>query len=582
MPFFSDTRETSARYGRYITEFQDLCKRHEVSSGTPEDFYRLAPKLAYDERFRADFCTLTRSVAQSEEGHLTLTRILTIIAVAMGGESIDMIGTAGAVPVSLVVVFLAGVGGWSENENSTTAAPETIKAATLQTVATTGRQEFVDEEQEALELERRLAAEPNDLQGVTASLFGNPALVKEALGRLELHTLELKLHLDSIDSRMERIEPHLDDLTSRLSTEPPRHMDNGHQVRAQLPVMRYSQSALDVASAMDLSAPSRAESAIHLPAIAPSKSQHSPSKPQPSTSNSPTTPSSQTREQKEMYKLRRLYRLLSGLAVLVVVMASVLGFLLYNNYGRLMKNQIGRILARERGDATTVKAASTPAASGANNVVSPDAAATIEAPVQRKIEPGPQAVTKPKPVETSKPIVPSGFGEAARKINLESAKEEEPLKPPAIHLADALPGAIAAAPDGYWGQPADHGESIVSNASNSAGMTLPAAGDKEVITREARTKIFVPAGSLVRNAIASPPPIYPSTARQARIEGEVVLQALISEKGMVESVSVVSGPGPLQNAAVEALRRWRFKPYLLEGHPVAVRTFVDFRFKMAY
>jgi hypothetical protein len=55
MPFFSDTRETSARYGRYITEFQDLCKRHEVSSGTPEDFYRLALKLAYDERFRADF-----------------------------------------------------------------------------------------------------------------------------------------------------------------------------------------------------------------------------------------------------------------------------------------------------------------------------------------------------------------------------------------------------------------------------------------------------------------------------------------------------------------------------------------------
>ncbi|WP_035349075.1 hypothetical protein [Edaphobacter aggregans] len=61
MPFFSDARETSARYGRYIAEFQELSKRHEVSSGTPEDFYRLAAKLASDERFRADFCTLTRS-----------------------------------------------------------------------------------------------------------------------------------------------------------------------------------------------------------------------------------------------------------------------------------------------------------------------------------------------------------------------------------------------------------------------------------------------------------------------------------------------------------------------------------------
>ena len=570
MPFFSDTRETSARYGRYIAEFQELCKRHEVSSGTPEDFYRLAPKLAYDEGFRADFCTLARSVAQREEGHLTLTRILTIIAIAMGGESIDMIGTAGAVPVSLVVVFLAGVGGWSENETNNAAAPEIIKAATLQVVATTGGQEFMDEEQEALELERRLGAEPSDLQGVTASLFGNPALVKEALGRLELHTLELKLHLDSIDSRMERIEPHLDDLTSRLSTvEPSRHKENGHQVRAQLPVMRYSQSALDVATAADLHAPSKHESAIHAPVMAPS--------------NSPIAPSSQTRELKEAYELRRLYRLLSALAMLLVVMASVLGFLLYNNYGRQMKSEIGRIFAGVRGDATTRTIASAPAARDASNFVSPVAAVTIEAPV-RKIEKGPAvAKLKPEPVATSEAIIPNGFGKAARKINVERAKEEEPPKTPAIHLADALPGSIAARSDGSLVQPADRGESTMPSGSTSAGLTSSAGGDKEAMkAQEARTKVFVPANSLMRSAIASPPPIYPSTARMEGVEGEVVLQALISEKGTVESVSVVSGPGPLQNAAVEALRHWRFKPYLVEGHPVAVRTFVDFHFKMAY
>src|SRR6266576_1687146 len=117
MSFFSDTRETSARDGAYITEVRELCKRHEVSYGTAEDFFRLAPKLAYDEKFRDDFCHLAKSVAQREDGRVTLTRILTIIAIAMGGEGIDAIGTAGAVPVSLVVVFLAGVGGWSENEH---------------------------------------------------------------------------------------------------------------------------------------------------------------------------------------------------------------------------------------------------------------------------------------------------------------------------------------------------------------------------------------------------------------------------------------------------------------------------------
>ena len=53
---------------------------------------------------------------------------------------------------------------------------------------------------------------------MAASLFSGPGLMKEALSRLELNTLQLKHHLDSIDTRMERIEPHLDDLTWRFAT----------------------------------------------------------------------------------------------------------------------------------------------------------------------------------------------------------------------------------------------------------------------------------------------------------------------------------------------------------------------------
>ena len=117
----------------------------------------------------------------------------------MGGDSVDTMGTAGAVPVSLVVVFLAGVGGWSENEsrslNLQTPEPIAIPSAGVGMTA--------EDEQEALELERRLSAEPNNLGEMTASLFGGPALVKDALSRLELNTLQLKMHLDSIDSSYE-------------------------------------------------------------------------------------------------------------------------------------------------------------------------------------------------------------------------------------------------------------------------------------------------------------------------------------------------------------------------------------------
>jgi TonB family protein len=586
MPFFSDTRETSARYGRYIAEFQELCQRHEVSSGTPEDFYRLAHKLAHDERFRADFCTLTRSVAQREAGRLTLTRILTIIAIAMGGQNVDATSTAGAVPVSLVVVFLAGLSNWSEDENLVPADSEPIMKAAPQAVTVSEGQVLLDDEREALELERRLAAEPNDVQGVTASLFGSPSTVKEALSRLELHTLELKLHLDSIDSRMERIEPHLDDLTSHLSPVAARRTED-RRIRTHLPVIRYSQPALHMASGTELPAPSKPKPTADLPATAPSKPQHAPSKPQPAPSKSQVAPSksqvapsSPARELKEAYELRRLHRLLSALAVLLVVMASVLGFLLYNNYGRLMKSEIGRILVGAIGGASakTMSLAST--ASGAESLTSPEAAKT-EAPAPRKIGLVPPAAVRQKPqsLPTSKVVLPSGRGESAKKINVEKATEEPP-RTSTIHLADALPVAIAArSSDGFSARPADRSESAESTAVSAPSS---AAGDKGTAATPARTKVFVPASALVRTAIVSPPPIYPSTARMSGVEGEVVLQALISEKGTVESVSVVSGPAPLQNAAVDALRRWRFKPYQLDGHPVAVRTFVDFRFKMNY
>jgi len=246
-----------------------------------------------------------------------------------------------------------------------------------------------------------------------------------------------------------------------------------------------------------------------------------------------------------------------------------------------MKSEIGRILVGAIGGASakTMSLAST--ASGAESFTSPEAAKT-EAPAPTKIGLVPPAAVRQKPqsLPTSKVVLPSGRGESAKKINVEKATEEPP-RTSTIHLADALPVAIAArSSDGSWARPADRSES-----AESTGVSAPssAAGDKgAAATPDARTKVFVPASALVRSAIVSPPPIYPSTARMAGVEGEVVLQALISEKGTVESVSVVSGPAPLQNAAVDALRRWRFKPYQLDGHPVAVRTFVDFRFKMNY
>jgi len=73
---------------------------------------------------------------------------------------------------------------------------------------------------------------------------------------------------------------------------------------------------------------------------------------------------------------------------------------------------------------------------------------------------------------------------------------------------------------------------------------------------------------------------YPPIARAARISGTVELRATISEGGSVEELQVVSGPPMLQQAALEAVRQWQYKPYLVNNRPVEVETAVNVIFTL--
>jgi protein TonB len=75
-------------------------------------------------------------------------------------------------------------------------------------------------------------------------------------------------------------------------------------------------------------------------------------------------------------------------------------------------------------------------------------------------------------------------------------------------------------------------------------------------------------------------PIYPPIARQARIEGTVVLSAIIGEDGRVEMLHYVSGPPLLVQAALDAVRQWRYAPTLLNGRPVSVETTITVVFTL--
>jgi periplasmic protein TonB len=83
-------------------------------------------------------------------------------------------------------------------------------------------------------------------------------------------------------------------------------------------------------------------------------------------------------------------------------------------------------------------------------------------------------------------------------------------------------------------------------------------------------------GTLVRKV----EPTYPALARAMRLQGTVKLQATVAEDGAVHDVKIVSGPPVLAHAAQEAVTRWRYRPYLLNGKPVAMRTEINVDFKL--
>jgi len=75
-------------------------------------------------------------------------------------------------------------------------------------------------------------------------------------------------------------------------------------------------------------------------------------------------------------------------------------------------------------------------------------------------------------------------------------------------------------------------------------------------------------------------PAYPSNALRMRVEGDVELVATISKEGSISNVKVISGDAQLTRAAVDAVKQWKYKPYLLNGEPVEIQTQVTIKFKL--
>lgn len=93
--------------------------------------------------------------------------------------------------------------------------------------------------------------------------------------------------------------------------------------------------------------------------------------------------------------------------------------------------------------------------------------------------------------------------------------------------------------------------------------------------QEAPKTAKVSAGVMAGQIVNKPVPVYPQSAKEAKISGSVVLHAIIDETGKVESLAVISSPDKdLSRSAIDTVQHWTYKPYLLNGKPTAVDTTV--------
>ena len=123
-----------------------------------------------------------------------------------------------------------------------------------------------------------------------------------------------------------------------------------------------------------------------------------------------------------------------------------------------------------------------------------------------------------------------------------------------------IPGAVPGAPGGM--------PNLFAGGTRPVPIPAPPAPGHPVMVSHMRE------GDLIRKV----QPAYPPLARSARIQGTVSLQAVISKQGLIENLRVISGHPMLAPAAIEAVRQWRYRLYILNNEPVEVETQITVNF----
>jgi len=196
----------------------------------------------------------------------------------------------------------------------------------------------------------------------------------------------------------------------------------------------------------------------------------------------------------------------------------------------------------------------------------PDPLPKLQRAVVVRLEAPPLPLTpKVRKIQSLQPAHTVVSAKAAASSPIPGPQQAHPL------TSDPTPAVLADVVDGS----SDGGAPRISGGTPSEPLPVKPADPTPV------KRIRVAAKIAEANLIHDVPPEYPPEAGRERIQGTVVLLAVIGIDGVVKDVQVESGPPLLTQSAIEAVKQWRYKPYLLNGVPVEIDSRIIVNFTMS-
>ncbi|NYF89390.1 energy transducer TonB [Tunturiibacter empetritectus] len=572
MAFFSDSQETISHFGGSINELQDFFRISTVPYGEPDDFFAFARKLRKDIQLRTNLSVLAKSIME-RESEISLRIFLTILAIASGGPDIATSEREISSPVNLIIDFLISIGSCSqisaEHPDSPCSTPTTDPAAidhagdfealervyvhpSLEAQSNTFAPTAIYDEEPSEELIPHSSFDsPLDPRHVASH---DVNMLTESLSRLELNSLQVKFYLDSIDQRISRMEPRLENIPSLVLPAAPQ--PSGERVGSRLRDQSDAKFSATVPPTQQLSDPQTdqypGESAQQVEATKETDINQATVAKEEIQLKIP-----QAKENPEVVTkpwMRFIHPLPSGKQYIFQIFLLGAALLLANLvYWRLVR------------DTTFAKSAPASEALPVAEALSPSSASSPDSPDQTQ-----------KPSVTLPTDAPG--------VNSQPTAQIDPSLNPKLPIItkpfDTNQPTHSNTSASLISTPTKSPDEVATDTASRAGgpPSAPRATTRwSPITISGR-RVNVTSGVMAANLLSAPKPVYPKLASLTHTQGNVVMQAIISKRGTVENLRVIKGHHLLRGAATDAVRTWRFRPYIVDGVPVEVATIVSVDF----